>query len=46
MLEVHRLQAIVEYLDQALKEATEMWRAAIARAEGTPLLDGIDKEGR
>lgn len=42
MAEVLRLEAIVNYLQQALAEATEMWRAAIARAEGTPLLDPLE----
>ena len=41
--EAERLQVIAEELHRLAGEATERWRAALARAEGTPLLDQIDK---
>lgn len=46
LAEALRLEAIVNYLKQALDEATEMWRAAVTRAEGTPLLDPLEEQER
>lgn len=39
--EVEKLQAIAEELHRLADEATERWRAAVARAEGTPLLERL-----
>ena len=42
MAEVERLNAIAEYLKQSLSEVLEMLSAAIARAEGMPLLKPLE----
>lgn len=43
-LEALRLEAIAEELHRLADEATERWRAAIVRAEGTPLLDPLKEQ--
>lgn len=44
--ELLRLEAIAEELHRLADEATERWRAAVARAEGTPLLDRLKGKAR
>ncbi len=39
--EAETLGAIAKYLHVLAEEATERWRAALVRAEGTPLLDPL-----
>lgn len=41
--ELSNLKAIAEELHRLADEATERYRAALARAEGTPLLDHANK---
>ncbi len=41
-MELKALEAIAEELDRLANEAKERLRAAIARAEGTPLLDPLE----
>ena len=43
--ELLRLQAISEELHRLADEATERWRAAVARAEGVPLFDRLKDVG-
>jgi hypothetical protein len=44
--EVERLQAIAEELHRLADEATERWRAALARLEPTPpLLERLERGG-
>lgn len=46
VMEALILGAIATELHRLADEATEKWRAALARIEGTPLLDRLDSEGR
>lgn len=43
-LQLLTLQAIAEHLQRLADEATEIYRAALARAEGTPLLDPLHEQ--
>jgi hypothetical protein len=40
--EAEILGEIAKYLHHLADEATERWRAALVRAEGTPLLDPLE----
>lgn len=42
--ELKILEAIAENLHRLANEATEIWRAAVVRAEGTPLLDPLAEQ--
>jgi hypothetical protein len=44
--EAETLQAIAVELQRLADEATERWRAAVARIEGAPLFDRLDDNGR
>lgn len=43
-VELERLKAIAEYLHRLADEATRVYAAALARAEGTPLLDPLTEQ--
>lgn len=43
-MELKILEAIAENLHRLANEATEIWRAAVVRAEGTPLLDPLAEQ--